>query len=1589
MSLHRLVTCVVLGALFSLAVGTARAAPPTPPTLAWAPPADARVGRLDAPRGSALRVVDPSRPITLGPGEALFFPVGPGDVLGVEGAGLAVGLGSGTEALPDAVTFFPEEKETRQEHRVPAWSGARLGVVRAIGSDRVVVRVLLGAELARPMPSYRADQEVFRWTDGGAKPSFGPELGELQAEVRYLDAARWALGALARTRAGRFWLRATWLERTARLRRMTVPFSPTSDLELRGGKTLTPQEIEKLALGASQEHRRVVAGETVIARADAASAITVLLRFTPGVASMARVYEGETLLQVIEVDEGSGAPLTYPRLVRLVPSPGLVLRVEVQAGQAVLSFRGYRRLRTLFGGESDRGALLRQSQKLAPQSPSGRVLSALSAFSLARTQALADRLVALARADTIPKGLRALSLAEVARHPPAAEASGLRWLREAWEKTEALPPPVGLSLRRSVLVAAVTRRAMLPPGALRVRAPVSSETGALAEDRAVVTALSELISPPVDGARPEISARLDRLHAASPERDDLAAVARWSWLRSAVLTLAEPLDASGIVAKPRPIAGKRPTDLCRVTPADPTELLIGSSPVTVKVAAGPGTHARGLVERADPGPTVESWLDVDDVPVPVHGGAGLRSLIAVAPGRHTLRARGGPAVLVDLPVTGELACSRLRAIERWVRVERSARFLLPAPGAPSVVSVVADPDSVGKTALHLGLSLGGSRAQGLILPGASGALELPVPAAATELLVEVDRPVLLRVHLRLHQRPVGARVVRPSRPEPPPAFEEGLVRVREATRNLRRATSDAGRRALRLERARALTAIGYARLGALDRERAGAPAEIDEKPSGGLPYLDLPVPSPEVVPLGHVTKIPPLPLPPERGALERALRERAQGKGDESVLTTLSASARAASGADALLLADLAESLGNLRLAAEAYERIGEAHHAAEALARAASLYADLAAETGDETLAQRAHLRARDAELGGAVVGATLGRLDRAIAWQRAEVDAAAGEAFVERARVAEELTPSERVRAALLDAPALVPVFGGPELTLGLTRIEDPFLQVTSVCHAIEGPEEPCAHAIRIDERPVTCDPTAPAEGVARPTRCRVAVPPGARRLTVRAPEGRDSIGFVDVRRVAQGDALPLTQLGRWYETSSEQPVRLTLLGPTVVRVSTRAYQGEPGSAWLAIERPGGAGPTKKLELALSPNLDRFAQRSDSGARVTGETEAYVTVPLEGPAELVVSSQGRALVQIDRAVVVGVPRPRGQPDEEPAPLTAPVAVSEPSEPIPEVGRDPAPWPLTLRAYASAVSADLAETDTDPQSLYAEVGLGAARALLDQTLWLESGVFGRLRSGPKSYGLTAILSLRAAWPWPGAYLRGEYLLQPYDRRTAAGGLLSAGIFELWPVQDDIWVSPQAGVVIRDPDRRFRGEDRVDHVIYTRYADLTPWSLDLALYLYQRLAIDALLRYGASTRFVSGLRGVDRHDGSVRFRVVSDRAIAASFEIEARASHRPAGPIRDRPFTRLEISPGIVLFQWFSPGRLTAALDTRYSRDFPASAGRGSAVAAGLTLSGELGPGRGLADVPSSETPFRERLEEGANLPERAPLKTDPIWAEP
>ncbi|WP_437295365.1 hypothetical protein [Sorangium sp. So ce426] len=952
----------------------------------------------------------------------------------------------------------------------------RAAAARGAGGTPVAVRV--AARERAPLAWYRLDEDVAAWLGGRAPaPATAPgEAGALLRWVDAARAALSApatAGARLDPAAARLapaaaaWLTARYLEESLLVRPLVEPYFAERGVELRGGR----ESPDLPAVERATPWRSLGAGARLELRAPGADVLRIALRARTYGTTRVVVRAGGAVVRELVVRTGSrladAARWREPRWIRVpLPVDARAATVDVVEGELAVAARGYQQrasVAELLAPQRDRAALL---DRAARRDQAGDGERAPVHAEAPRLLAAADRAAApdaakaaldLAARPAVPPPLRALLLAESVRWAPSSGAAFAR-AAQAYTAAQALVAARGdaaaqgraaagaTSLQRAVLArlaaahaepgaadapwSGPARPGAAGPGAARPGAAAPREPAggrAHPDDVAAVSALGAAMSPPRDGRRPAGAPLAERYALGHGDVESAAPLARTAWAREApwdALDIPDGVAAWSAIAQPRdalpPAGGGAPgraaaDGFCEVDAESGLRwTLLDAARAQIDVEAPPGAHARVLLRSASSQVVPESPVLIDGAPAAVHGGAGLTSVVAVAPGARTFqRPAGAPPVLARIPRSGRAPCASLREIVQWAWVDGSATFALPDPERATLARVVIAPPAVaGEAALASGApgaAAPSPGAQGAAAPasgaaalasgargapppadgparvlrvragaavheawvraGATGSIEVPVAAGAHELRVETDAPTLLRASVRLHPAAPGApRAVTPVRPPDGAPVDGTLEQIRGATRALRAAPSPAraapspARAALHAQRAAALDALGFPALAALDRPAEEDPwdaAHLPGAPTAGAPpstVLTLPPGSPVAVPLGLAARVPPLPLPDDRAPLAAARGARASVDPRRGV-ALLAGPAGDSSGADALLLGLLAERSGEVQLAADAFTRIGLAHRSSAALARAANLATDVAsaAPAPDRRLTLRA----------------------------------------------------------------------------------------------------------------------------------------------------------------------------------------------------------------------------------------------------------------------------------------------------------------------------------------------------------------------------------------------------------------------------------------------------------------------------------------------------------------------------------------------------------------------------------------------------------------------------------------------------------
>ncbi|WP_437503814.1 hypothetical protein [Sorangium sp. So ce1099] len=828
------------------------------------------------------------------------------------------------------------------------------------------------------------------------------------------------------------WLTARYLEESLLLRPLVEPYFVARDVDVRGGR----EGPDLPAVERASPWRSLGAGARLALRAPGADVLRIALRPRAFGATRVVVRAGGAVVRELAWRTGprlaDAARWREPRWIRVpLPVDSREATVDVVEGEIAVTASGYRQragVAELVAPQRDRAALLdRAAQR--DRAGAGAGDRAPAHAEAPRLLAAADRAAAAEPARTalafaalpaVSPPLRALILAESVRWAPSPGVAFARAAR-AYAAAQGGAGSSAAPLQRAALARLAAAHA--DPGAATApwaapggAAPAGAAPGGAApprdvaggrahpDDVAAVSALGAALSPAIDGRRPVGAPLAERYALGHGDIESAAPLARTAWAREApwdALEIPEGVTAWSSIAPPRdappPAAGSAaPRDaadaLCEVNAESGLRWTLLDRPrAEFAVEAPPGSHARVLLRSASAEVVPESSVLIDGTPAAVHGGAGLTSVVAVAPGARTFERRAGaPPVLARIPRSGRAACASLREIMQWAWVDGAVTFALPDPERATVARVVLAPAAVlGEAAAApqapggaarasrspgapsagapsaarvLRVSAGAAVHEAWVSAGATGSIEIPVPAGARELRVETAAPALLRAAVRLHPPPPSApRVVTPARPPSGAPVDGTLDQIRSATRALRAAPAPA-RAALRAQRAAALDSLGFPALAALDSAADDDPWDAGQLPgasSAGAPpstVFSLPPGSPPAVPLGLPARVPPLPLPADRAPLASARAARIAGDPRRGV-ALLAGPAADSAGADALLLGLLAERSGDARIAADAFTRVGLAQRSAAALARAANLATDVAASAAkpDRLLTLRA----------------------------------------------------------------------------------------------------------------------------------------------------------------------------------------------------------------------------------------------------------------------------------------------------------------------------------------------------------------------------------------------------------------------------------------------------------------------------------------------------------------------------------------------------------------------------------------------------------------------------------------------------------
>lgn len=1576
-------------ALAARASGTERAESP----WRWEPPASAR--GVGWPAAANARELDGSRSVEINATELVLVPVDPGDQLRLSGGAAELGLASGTsEEYPDMVTWLP--RRAPGVVRVPSWSSARFLALRAARAEHV--RIERAARLDDGMREHRLDRAVYDWLsgDGAAPASALPDeqrgLAAIAALQKLLASAlRGARGDdLSR---GQAWLAGTWLERRLSRRRLSEPFFRLEPSELAGGQQVAEPGPAGSEAGA---WRALAAGQRATLMPDDADVVSVALRARAQGQARVQVWSGDVLLHDVvwriprRAEEVSR--WTPPRIVRVVPRGGHPLRVVALEGAVRVKAEARSARRGILESDS-----VRRRATISAEQRAGGEHAWLDELLEYHFHGGAAALRKLERRLSAPPGgaahdardHAAAALLAYEALPALVNEPGFKdHLARFWQATVLLPPAQRTALRIALLERVL--ETLVEPIAGMKSLP---EQPGKSADHVLLAALLEAVAPPTDATRSAALAELERFAAGQGHDERLVDLAREAWSRAAPWTaLAAPGSVERALQR-RPFDANQPSGMCENQGARGLRWwIVPENPTPIEVLDLGGTHSAVRLSPVDPEALESGEVWIDDQPVPVQPALGEPSLIGVRPGVHHIRRRSGARVMARIPRLGTAPCDQLVEMERWSVLATEIVFQVPAGEVPTPASVIIEPSSLPAAGARVEVAAGGESVAGWVRSPASGDIELVVPAGVTELRVRSEVRLLVRARARLH--PSAAPEWDPDRVARSSGFE-GVFELPRLTAKLR-ATSDASERgALRQRRGALLHALGYAELAELDWSRAGRPELAERSRLPGA--LFLPERSEPVVRLGLAAQAPILPIR-SPAVVQRALAHERFGHSARALDELMAAGAQEGDDAAALLAARLAMEAGAALPAAKIFERLGRATRSHALLGAAAESYDRVATMTRRLDDTERAFLLAKLAAQTDADAAGFLGRYGSAVEWNAPSLSALGVRTVtIDRpdADLDREPLPA-RVRRGLTLAPADARQFSR-EASFNVRRWRGARVSVESLCFDREGPLEGCLAEIELDGTPANCPPAPLQTELALPRRCVLDLTERASLLVVRMPAGSRRMGW------ARLDQLTASEAGteawtpvRWQQTysllSSDQPIRLELMGPNVLRVDARAMGGEGGELELllrplgnAAETADAAPPERAASLAFPPTSSVVL---GTGATFSEPQLLEYVLDASGPHEvMLVAARGRLLVRPEIARVIAAPEPEPPMPAPPPPLAAPHDAVSPELPLAEVAERPFPLPFSLSAEASVRDRDLAESDADGRDRYAETALVLRRALWDESAWFEASALARFRGGAPSAGAELSgVSSPIGWA-PGVFGSARVIVQP--GLDAMGASATAGLRHRLPLGRAANLLPEVSATWRHITPQASIEPDADSDVYSLYALERPMSLDVRTTLIQRPFLDAFARHSMGVRLDLDPAQIDRIDVRSQFDLLAGGGHSPWIGLDLSASHRPSSWLRRHAFTRWQVAPRAMFWHWAGPGnRWRSEVGLSFFVDAPNPTGPGAGVFASLGLAYDFLLGDGLRDFRTSQRLFRARLEENGPSARPRAQSEDPAWRE-
>lgn len=1049
-------------------------------------------------------------------------------------------------------------------------------------------------------------------------------------------------------------------------------------------------------------------------------------------------------------------------------------------------------------------------------------------------------------------------------------------------------------------------------------------------------------------------AQVTRLARRIPEDPLYAGIAR-EVLRRSLRFQASPNTGTGLqVELPPPLAGAGGgADEDRLCPRS------GSAGFRWRVLP-PGRHRARLTRGTRNGLRVRvasqhstadgfsPWqgvIRVNGVPLTVHGPSGLESAIDTRPGLLEMEIPfGAPELLVRLPYADAFPCAALRDVyeERPIgagvslslRPLRFGKGSLRAGSGPSAVSVA-------RAALDWRIepSLRAAESPGVwrrfrVTAGrqvfsvetapqfSRGSLELSLLPRTQRISIRpVEATARDTVHLRLAMIREAASGAFPqgADEEPEASQDELLAQVWNSSAVLRQ---DQSAREARERRATALWRLGQRGPSRVDYGVLEASPPDTRRPVRGEALAEGEL---QTNWLGRMALLP----VEDRDGLREARSLVARGQ-LESALELLNGGEPNLDGelrtVEQLLAANILARLERPADAAEVLARLEDpaAYERAAQLLYTAAL-AELEHGRRDERKILAALSYAAYAHQAGASVDSILARILGWIRWQvPAASSSAGGTRFVTRDPNERETGLRGRVHRALLGAPDDAMLLRAGEWMESEWRVRQPVgLTVRSGCLSLDT-LAPCEVEVFIDGTPVSLGTP-------------ITLPTGTRRLEVRPPE--TSVAWFQLS--GANVPRPVTR-SLYYEVVPETPLRFSVAGASVLRLETTEPDAElavwvDGSRIDAFETEPGRVVAAIPALPDSRVIRHIEVRSEA-RRLVRPQLAMMSDRLASPVPLTI---------VD-------PAPSELPPLDPA-FRTPAA----SDVIPA-------GPFSARFSMKGAFREIRDLDVFTDGTpYLELRPELMYRSPTSDYRLLVAALVRTRAGPPSYGARLQFALASDGYRPGLLLNAHLMAQELDTHQLG---FEGSATALFPIFRDsrIRLVAAGGVTafaVRQPEA---GQQGVDPDVFSRFARDHPIYGRFALLMSSRPFLDFMARGQLSVQSNADFVSIDRFGGSIQVDWFPGAGYAPWLTLGYEGSYRVADEFRPDPVGRHILFAQAALWGWLvQDGRLGLSGELQWILDRQEFAGF-------LALEYLWSPRRGVHDLSRQETPYRERLEEGA-----------------